>query len=254
MDSASSKMLPDRSRRRASVLAAAVLVAGGLGLTGLSAMIMPSVAAANEGVSTQTKETGPFTKVSIEVACNVRIKQAAKNSVAITAEPRILNQLRAQVSGDTLRITSAGNFSTQKPLNIDIVVQQLDRLKVGAASDVVVDGLKGKELAVEVNAAADLALNKLNLESIRADLMSSGTVTSSGRSSKQQIVIGGTGNYDAKELKGESATIEISGAGDASFGELKQLKAKVSGAGTVRYRGNPQLETDIAGAGSIEQL
>jgi hypothetical protein len=253
MDSASLKTPPDRPRRRVVALGAALFVAGKIGLYGLSAMTAPPVAAA-DGVSTQKKDVGAFTKVSIEVASNVHITQAAKSSVSFTAEPAVMEKLRAQVSGDTLRITSVGSFQTQKPLNVDIVVQQLDRLEIGSAADVIVDGLKGKSLTVAVKSAADVALNKLNLESIRADLLGTGTVTSSGRSSKQQVLIGGTGTYDAKELQGESAKVEISGSGDASFGELKQLHAKVSGAGTVRYRGNPQLQSDIAGAGSIEQM
>ncbi len=59
---------------------------------------------------------------------------------------------------------------------------------------------------------------------------------------------------EAKNLESLSASIEISGGGDAVISVSESLGASISGAGDISYYGNPKLTSKISGHGKITKL
>ncbi|MDZ7775234.1 MAG: DUF2807 domain-containing protein [Bacteroidales bacterium] len=75
-----------------------------------------------------------------------------------------------------------------------------------------------------------------------------------GRAESVEFDGSGTTSLDALELITNTASISISGAGDARIHATEELSAKVSGAGSIRYTGNPtKINKSISGAGSINK-
>jgi hypothetical protein len=61
----------------------------------------------------------------------------------------------------------------------------------------------------------------------------------------------GFGNYNAPDLQSQTASVRISGAGNAVIWVLDSLDVEISGAGNVEYFGSPEVSKDISGAGKV---
>jgi hypothetical protein len=243
MDSAS-------SNRRANKPLAAAMRATALAMVAL----FPPVIGLAAGAASRTQDVPAFTQVAVSLPAEVRIHQSGTSRVRITAEPAVQDKIEVGVSGGTLKVTTRGSFSTQQPLVIDIDTRELKRLEADDGSNVVVDSLKGDQLAVVTQGSGEVTLNKLNLRSLKLDSGGSGAITSSGRVAQQEVRISGSGEYRGEQMQSERASVNLTGAASAAVWATQSLKARVDGAGSIRYRGNPQIQQDIAGAGSIEQF
>jgi hypothetical protein len=60
------------------------------------------------------------------------------------------------------------------------------------------------------------------------------------------------GNFNAADLKTNTATVELSGMGNATVRVEKELAATITGAGSINYFGNPRVEQNVKGAGSVK--
>jgi len=70
----------------------------------------------------------------------------------------------------------------------------------------------------------------------------------------QEINLSGFGNYSAGDLKSNTATVSVSGAGNATVWVAQSLNVHISGAGNVNYYGSPQVTQNISGVGNIKSL
>jgi hypothetical protein len=67
------------------------------------------------------------------------------------------------------------------------------------------------------------------------------------------VNISGFGGFNGKDLKTNTADINISGAGSATVAVEEKLDASISGAGSINYYGSPEVTKDVAGLGSVRQ-
>ncbi len=82
----------------------------------------------------------------------------------------------------------------------------------------------------------------------------SGKVTLAGSADSQQVDIGGSGDYNGKDLSAGDTGIEVTGSGDASVTVSGSLQVSISGSGNVTYFGSPtQVEKSVSGSGSVNQ-
>ncbi|HYD97514.1 MAG TPA: head GIN domain-containing protein [Noviherbaspirillum sp.] len=216
-----------------------------------AALALPVQAADTQS---RDKDLPAFTQVTVEIPAEVRIRQSGKSHVNVTAEPALLEKIDVSVNGSVLKVAARGSFSTQQPLVVEIDTRALKRLEMNAAGNVTVDGVRGDQLAVVAAGSGDVKLSNLNLKSLLIDSQASGTITSSGRATQQEVRVGGSGAYQGEQTETERSVVDLSGAGNVTVWATKSLQAKVDGSGMLRYRGKPQVKQDIAGAGSIEQF
>ena len=72
-----------------------------------------------------------------------------------------------------------------------------------------------------------------------------------GQVERQEIELKGFGNYNARDLESRTASVRISGAGNAVVWVLDTLDVTISGAGNVEYYGDPRVTREISGAGKV---
>jgi hypothetical protein len=78
-----------------------------------------------------------------------------------------------------------------------------------------------------------------------------GNVDLTGQVETQEIDMSGLGNYNAPDLESRTASVHVSGAGNAVVWVLDTLDVEISGAGNVEYFGSPEVTRDISGAGKV---
>jgi hypothetical protein len=166
----------------------------------------------------------------------------------------VIERIAFRSDGRTLRVVASGSFQTEEAIAIELESKRLSALEAKASVEVTLEGLEGKSFELTAGDSATIALERLNLEALQADIGGSATVNASGRAATQKVVVAGAATYDAKRLQSGTARIEASGSGDVAVDSRESREVEVSGAATVQYAGKPRLKQSVSGAGTLERM
>jgi hypothetical protein len=78
-----------------------------------------------------------------------------------------------------------------------------------------------------------------------------GTVSTSGRATRQDVQVHGPGRYDGRVVACETAEVSVEGTGSAAVDVSRALQAEVEGSGQITYAGDALVTGWIAGTGRI---
>src|SRR5678815_3299451 len=95
-----------------------------IGLAGCDAVFGPVVRGSGV-IKAETREVGTFTRVESSGSANVTIQIGEKQSVIVETDDNILQLIETAVSGEALRVSSHGRYSTHKGVKVTIVVPRL---------------------------------------------------------------------------------------------------------------------------------
>jgi hypothetical protein len=98
------------------------------------------------------------------------------------------------------------------------------------------------------------SVSQLNIEALSLDVHLSGAsnLKVSGRADSLSAIVSGASILSGFGLETEAATINVSGASQATVVASHTLKANASGASVILYRGNPAVTPSTSGASVIE--
>jgi hypothetical protein len=207
--------------------------------------------------TTETRNVSGFHAVQFTTAGSLDITLGEMESLTIEAGENILPHLTTEVEDGVLVI---GYDMTQWPnlINIPIkfhlVVKDLDAVSLSGAGNVEMNGLDTTNLKVTLSGAGNINLKDIQASMINTKLSGAGNISLSGDVDLQQALLTGVGNYQADDLKSQTATILVTGAGSAQVWVEKELDVTISGAGSVGYYGYPDVTQDISGLGSVHSL
>jgi hypothetical protein len=190
---------------------------------------------AGSGVAaTETRELGPFSRISLNGEADVNVQVGAEQSVSLRADDNLIGDVQTRVQGGTLDISQPDNVDLDPDIgiNVKIAIPSLESIELSGAGDVRVTGVSGSTFRTVVSGA--------------------GNVTATGKVDRVEVEVTGAGDVVLSELVAGDANVEISGAGDVHVYASDSLSASVSGAGDIVYSGDPQqVEKDVSGVGEI---
>lgn len=155
-------------------------------------------------------------------------------SCIIEVDDNLLEHIHAKVEKGQLKIYSTRNIAPSKGLIVRITTPSLRNLSSSGSCDSKITGLSGGDFSVDVSG--------------------SGAVECIGTADKFAFVVSGSGELDADELECRSASVTVSGSGEAVVHATEKLNVSISGSGSVRYLGSPEVTQSISGSGSVEQM
>lgn len=210
-------------------------------------------------VKTESRTPADFTVLEIRYPAEITIRQGTTPSLEIQAEDNLLPQINTDVRDGRLVIRNqevdwSARVEPSKPVRITLTVKDLNELIFSGAGTLSLEGLKSDHLKVVLSGAGDVKLAKLDLKSLEGVLSGAGKIEADGRADDVHLVISGLGNFESADLQSLSASIRISGSGNATLRVQDQLNAGVSGAGSINYYGSPKITQQISGAGSLKSL
>ncbi len=206
--------------------------------------------------SEETRELSSFSSLDIGGAFKVTLKKTGKHRVSIDASDDVMNKIKTEVVGSTLKVyIKDNNFRTSGQMNLVIEFSNLDGMDLSGASTVVCDDvITASTFELDISGAGRTEL-VVETERLKADMTGAGLLKLRGKAKEQTIDITGAGSYDAEDFDCDYTDIESSGAGTARVVANKELRAECSGAGSVRYKGNPEkVYADSNGAGSVKRI
>lgn len=181
----------------------------------------------------ENRELEPFTALKVSGRAQLSVVCGDEQSVKVTTDDNLLDNVETKVSAGELTVGFSKSVASDTSLKVDIVVQELKKLRAYGASSISLANMKTDELGIKASGAAEIE--------------SSGTVEA------LDLRISGAGKYRGADLHAATAGVSISGSGNASVYADKKLAVKISGAGIVRCTGKPEtVEKHISGAGRVD--
>jgi hypothetical protein len=242
----------------------AIIFAPQLGLTtsGWTGSI-PFVWSSQRGsghVVTQSRQVADFTGVTVDYPSDVYITQGLTDTLSIEGEDNVLQELTTQVNNGILTIgvgtqdTLGSAILPTRSVRITITVKNLTDLNVPSAGTTHLSGINTKGLNVSISGAGNVIIDNLVAQSLTSHLSGAGNVTASGSAADVKVNISGFGSFHGSDLRSDTASASISGAGSATLWVTKQLEAVISGLGSVNYYGQPNVNQQVGGIGSVRSL
>ena len=208
-------------------------------------------------------EGAEFTGVKFEGFGKVVITQGETCALTVAADPDLLDNITVSVEADTLFIKYDAEFKNwdllksladKKPIQYKLSIKQLSKLALAGVGDLRAEHLEGDSLDIDHQGAGKIHFADLHYTSLNAVLGGLGEIVLSGEIQTQVANLSGAGQYQAKDLRSQSADVLVSGAGEAQVWAEETLNAQVTGIGSIKYRGTPALQESGSDMGSIEPL
>jgi hypothetical protein len=185
-------------------------------------------------VKQETRNVADFDEIETSGAINAEVAVGDSFSVSVEADDNILQFIKTEVSGNTLKIHTEGKFSTKSKINVKISMPELRGLDINGASNVTAANVKGDSLNIKVNGASEVKI--------------------SGEAKELNARANGASTIDAENLKSENTEVDSNGASTVTVSSSNELRADASGASTIYYTGEPKnIMQDASGASSIKK-
>lgn len=183
--------------------------------------------------ATENRVVDDFNAIDISGASSVSVKIGDEKSVVVKFDDNLMEILKTEVSGGTLRIYSTANYKTSVGLTIDVITPSLDDIELSGASEVNVTGVSGESMKVNLSGASQ--------------------ATVSGSVGQLDVDTSGASTADLSALLSSKASVSTSGASNVTVSVSDAIRVSSSGASKVRVLGNPpETKQDTSGAANVE--
>jgi putative autotransporter adhesin-like protein len=228
-----------------TVLVLLAVVAGGCGVLGEEGSGVLVTRRIQVPVGIERVEIGDAFRSTIRVG-------AAAPSGAITIDDNLLDRLRVEVDGDTIRIDVDGQVR-EATLRADIGLIRLRRIGVSGASQARVEGQVTDDLTIDASGASEIEVGSVELDELVLDVSGASQVSMEGTAGHLRADVSGSSRIALFGVEADEAEVDVSGESDAELTVVDRLEARASGASSVRYRGDPdRVISDESGASSVE--
>jgi hypothetical protein len=185
-------------------------------------------------MKTETRDLSGFSAIDVSGAFEVEIVAQKDFSVEVEADDNLLELIKTEIDGDTLKIKSEKSIKSSNPLRIRISAPNIESLDLSGASKVNIVNLNNDSLSLDSSGAS-----KIKLE---------------GTTKSFDVEMSGASKLDAENLKAENVSVDSSGASSAFVYVTNELKVDLSGATNVTYSGSPKsVHKKASGASSVKE-
>lgn len=208
---------------------------------------------------TETRNTSPFTGVSVEFGGKVNVHIGSPLKVEVTAQQNIQEILQTTVVGGVLRLDYKNGTWVRNDADVvvNITMPYADYLKLSGSGDLNLTGkLVTNALNLQVSGSGNISLQEVELAGLLdARISGSGDMhIYAGTVGHEELQISGSGTMNLVGVQAQTADTRISGSGDIRLKVSQTLDAHISGSGSVFYAGAPQISTQISGSGKVRPI
>jgi len=185
-------------------------------------------------ITTETVELPEFTRIRSLGSFDVTVKVGEKQSISVTADDNLHDNLAITVRGKTLRLDVEKSYSTHEQVHVEITVPKIEHIRCDGSGDIEVTNLSGGDFAYTLAGSADFH--------------------ATGQVERLDVELDGSGEIDTRDLIATQVFVEIAGSGTALVYAKESIDAVVSGSGDIRYYGEPiHKSTEVTGSGSCRK-
>lgn len=185
-------------------------------------------------IKQETRDVSGFEEIEANGAVNAEITVGSAFTVTVEADDNLLQYIKTEVSGSSLKIFTEGKISPKTKISVKISMPELKGLDINGASTVTAANIKSDSLEIKANGASKVKI--------------------SGETKDLNANANGASTIDAESLKAEDADADSNGASTVIVSASNDLKAEASGASTIYYSGEPKnIKQNSSGVSSIKK-
>ena len=207
---------------------------------------------------TESRPIGNFDRVDISASGELTIIQSGEESLIIETDDNIMPFVTSEVRGSTLflGIEFHSQVSSISPTRIryTLNVISLQGVSISGSAGIVAEELNADRMDFDIGGSGELRVNKLIVNELILNIGGSAGVELAGEVSSQLVIVSGSSEYHARDLRSEIVNLTVSGVARATVWATETLNAVVSGLAEVRYYGNPQTLFSVSSTAEIHSL
>jgi hypothetical protein len=224
-----------------------------LAYTIFAAVLMVATTLKASAQSDETREVSEFKSIASSGPFDVHVKINGTESLKIKAEPDAIKEIETTVQNGTLQIKfkhhqNRGNENYGR-IDIYVTAKELSALVNAGSGSIKVDGtVSGDRVNITLSGSGNIA-SAVKAGDFHAILSGSGSIDVNGTASDAKITISGSGGINGRNFNTGTASVTITGSGNAHIGADKSISAMIVGSGNVVYTGHAAI-TDSRTVGS----
>jgi hypothetical protein len=200
------------------------------------------------------REVAAFSRVLSNSELEVQVVQGPEQALSVSLDSNLVDLVGTRVSNDTLYIDTREDIGEMvHGPHVHIALPVLTAAKLAGSGSVTLT-FDQPELPLDLYLSGSGSMRfEGKAAGIGAFLSGSGDIRLAGEASDAQLGLSGSGSIDGRQLKTESADIDLSGSGDVSAHAQGSVRVALSGSGDIDIYGGAVVETyDSSGSGEID--
>jgi len=224
----------EMSRHRISAVAAALLAAALFAAPAAAGVRWHKAIEGSGDLETRSFDLKEIRAVELEGAMDIEVVFGDKQSVEVTLDDNLFENLELDVKGKTLVIGWDEECDADDDCHMTLTLLRLDAVAIKGAGDIEIEGFAGDRFEYDLHGAGDLEID--------------------GEAKELDITLNGVGDVEAEDLEAEHVKVRLNGVGDVEVTATESIDAKVSGVGEIDFWGKPDDEsTRVSGIGDINR-
>lgn len=222
-----------------------------------AAVAMAALSAGARAQESKVFDLGRFDRIEVSGVARVDLSQGDKDQVTVMGGGETPRGLQMEVAGGELRLhtTDSWKFWSREPVQVAVQVRELKRIGISGASEVRAPrAIKTEQLSISISGEGNVRMADITAGTLRFDISGAGDGDLAGHVGELRLSVSGKGKLQADRLRADSASVAISGIGNAEVWAVEQLRVSVSGIGTVNYWGSPQVKRASSGMATINAM
>ncbi len=192
-----------------------------------------------------------FTALDISSAFHVYLSQGNTESLSIEADEDIIDHIKTEVSGNTLKIYVDKRINNIGELNIYLTFKELNYIELSGAVDLEGENaMNFQDLKLDLSGASELEMD-LKVNKLNTDFSGASELKLKGTCDKAYIDASGASKINMEDFTVSDLTIDASGASTMKVNASSKLKIDASGASSIRYKGGATIDASTSGASSV---
>ncbi|MBS1524567.1 MAG: DUF2807 domain-containing protein [Bacteroidetes bacterium] len=210
---------------------------------------------------TQTRQVSGFHAIASGGSFDVHVRLDGNESVKVTAESGIMNEIETVVEDGTLKIRFKDHHrwyrddsENRGKIEVDVEAKSLDALTNSGSGSLRVEGtISAENFRATLSGSGDMSAS-IKSGDVHAVISGSGSIKLSGSSNDAQFVITGSGEMDCKRLKTSSVNATVTGSGNIYVEADKSIVAHITGSGGIIYTGSASnIISHTTGSGRVSR-
>jgi hypothetical protein len=170
--------------------------------------------------ATQIREVSSFDRVELDGIFDTIISVGPEQSVTITTDDNLIENIRTSVRDGKLQIDTTGSFGTKIGIQVTIVMPAL--------------------VACQKTGTGTLQINDYQGEELKLSQFGIGDISARGSVGIVHASTHGIGSIDLNELIAKEAIVATHGIGDIEVYATNKISAEINGIGNITVYGDPE--------------
>lgn len=202
----------------------------------------------------KTYDVSGFSKIDHGVKGDVILVNDVNQYVEVHAQENILDILKIENDGNTLKIRTKSGKSIGKYEELTYYVHTplIDQVTIGGKGTVTGSDITGTgNFTCKLSADGQLKLDEMDATNVEVVISGAGSVTLNGTADYSDLGVGSAGTIDCYGLTSKECRAELKGNGIIRTYVQNKFTVYITGSGTIYYKGDPTLDKHINGSGIL---